>query len=106
MTAFLMRVIRQGAVRVHSAAIHKSCAEIVCIQVDLRSKRAIALATCDAPAPMVTLCADEHTLHLDPQQHADSTTEIEFPAYAGWDVFAVDGPARYTLSIVLTKRTT
>jgi len=98
-----LRVTQQGAVRVNVASIYREAPGIVCIYVDLHSKRV------DTPMvggganepPTLFFSADEYTLHLDESKPRDSLTIVEFPEYVGWHVFAAERPGRYTASVVL-----
>lgn len=98
-----LRVKAQGAVRVNAAHVHREAPGIVCIYVDLHSKHVEApmVGGCDDEPPTLYFSAGEHALHLDESKPRDSMTIVEFPEYAGWHVFACDGPARYTLGVVL-----
>ena len=94
---------QHGAVRVNDAHIYMESPDIACIYVDLHSKYAEAPVVgggCGEP-PSLYLTAGENTLYLDEKIPRDSMTVVTFPDYAGWSVFACDGPARYTLSVVL-----
>ena len=96
-------VTEQGAVRVNTAYVHREAPGIVCIYVDLHSKRVEPPMVVDSndQAPVLYFTAGEHALHLDDSKPRDSMTIVELPEYLGWRVFACDGPARYTLSVVL-----
>ena len=98
-------IAHQGAVRVNNAYVWREAEGIVCIYVDLHSKRAELAMTGWMPGepPSVWLMADEATLHVDESKERDDMTEVRFPDYAGWSVFATDGPARYTLGVVLIR---
>ena len=97
-----LHIIEQGAVRVNCAYVHREAPGIVCIYVDLHSKRAWLSAAGGDP-PCLYLDANEHTLHVDESVPRNAMTLVELPEYAGWDVFACDGPARYTLAVVLVR---
>ena len=99
----LIRVAKQGAVRVHGAAIYREAPGIVCILIELRSKHANPpiIGDGDNEPPCLFLAAGKDTLHLDDAHPRDSMTVVDFPRHIGWKVFACDGPARYTLSVVL-----
>lgn len=98
-----LRVTSQGAVRVNAAHVHREAPGIVCIYVDLHSKRVEApmVGGGDSQPPTLYFTGGEHALHLDETKPHDSMTIVEFPDYVGWHVFACSGPARYTLGVVL-----
>ena len=98
-----LRVSEQGAVRVNAAHVHREATGIVCIYVDLHSKRIETpmAGGGDNEPPCLYFTAGEHALHLDESKPRDSMTIVEFPEYVDWRVFACDGPARYTLGVVL-----
>ena len=102
-----LRIVNQGAVLVNSACIWREADDIVCIYVDLSSKRAEVVCTGSSPIypPSVYLGANEETLHLDEEKPRDAIAIIEFPDYIGWRVFATSGPVRYTLGVVLVRDT-
>lgn len=98
-----IRVVTQGAVVVNDASIYRASKDIVCLYVDLASKRA-ELLMADAGGedpPRIWLEASEDTLFLDPSHPRDAVTIVEFPEYPGWRVFATSGPGRYSLGVVL-----
>lgn len=102
-SAINLRVVRQGAVRVSEAHVHRSGPGIVCIYVDLHSKRAEKLMVtygADGP-PSLYLVAGPQTLHLDESVPRDLETVVEFPDYVGWEVFSCSDPARYTVALTL-----
>lgn len=98
-----LRITQQGAVRVNAAHIDREAPGIACIYVDLHSKRAAQpmVGSGEGEPPTLYFTADANTLHLDETKPRDSMTAVEFPEYVGWTVFACDGPARYTLGVVL-----
>jgi len=98
-------IAHQGAVRVSHAYGWREAAGIACIYVDLNSKRAEIAQTgwSLGEPPSVWVGANEDTLYVDEKVPRDELTEIQFPDYAGWSVFATDGPARYTLGVVLIR---
>ena len=98
-----LQVTKQGAVRVNAAHVHREAPGIVCIYVDLHSKRVETpmVGSGDNEPPTLYFTAGEHALHFDESKAHDSMTIVEFPEYVGWNVFACDGPARYTLGVVL-----
>lgn len=102
-----LTVAEQGAVIVGSAYVLREGTDMVCITVDLRSKYvdppSVIIST-DAP-PQLLLSAGERTLNLDVSKPRDSITFVDFPdKYTGWSVFALDGPGRYTLQVVLVSQ--
>lgn len=98
-----LRVASQGAVRVNAAHVHREAGGIVCICVDLHSKRVEPpiVGSGDDEPPLLCFTAGDHAMHLDETAPRDSMTIVELTDYVGWRVFACDGPARYTLSVVL-----
>jgi hypothetical protein len=100
-----LQIIEQGSVRVNAAHVYREEVGIICIHLDLHTKR--------APRPMVHSGEDgiptlsffggEECLHLDESKPIDSMTIVKIPDYVGWEVFACDGPWRYTLSLVLVS---
>ena len=97
--------ITQGAVVVNIAHVMLAHDDVALVHVDLKSKRAAMSGTFGSSdgAVGVSLMADENTTRLDESKDRDSFTEIEFPQFVGWNIFAVDGPSRYTLSVVFTR---
>lgn len=104
-TKELMSVTNNGAVLVNSASIFRQADGIVLIDVDLRSKYAecSSVGYGTGSAPTVFLSANKDTLHVDTNEHRDSMTVVEFPMFYGWQIYAADGPSRYTLRVVLVK---
>lgn len=98
-----LRVKQHGAVRVNAASLHREALGIVCIYVDLHSKRVESpmVGGGDGEPPTLYFTPGDHALHLDETKPRDRLTVVEFPEYVGWHVFACDGPARYTLGVVL-----
>lgn len=98
-----IHIAQQGAIRVNAAQLYKERDEVVCIYVDLHSKRAefIGSREGDDTAPSVYLGANEETLYLDESFPRESWTEIRFSDYIGWRIFATEGPSRYTLAVCL-----
>lgn len=97
--------ITQGAVIVNNAFVVLDHDDVVLVCVDMKSKRAVLSSTFSTSggAVGVSLMADEHTLRLDESKDRESFTDIEFPQFSGWRIFAVDGPSRYTMSVVFTR---
>lgn len=97
-----IRVADQGAVRVNAAHIYRSAEGIVCIYLDMHSKRVVmdCTSSSDDDPPRIYLSADENTLHLDKTQPRNKLTEVEFVDFVGWRVFASDS-ARYTIAVCL-----
>ena len=97
--------ITQGAVVVNNAFVVLAHDDVALVCVDMKSKRAVLSSTFSTSggAVGVSLMADEHTLRLDESKDRESFTDVEFPQFAGWRIFAVDGPARYTMSVVFTR---
>lgn len=98
-----LRVTQHGAVRVNAASMYREAPGIVCIYVDLHSKyvEPPMVGGGDGEPPTLYFTAGDHALHLDSSKPRDSMTAVEFPEYVGWNVFACDGPVRYTLGVVL-----
>jgi len=98
-----MQIVQQGAVRVHCACIEREAPGIVCMYIDLDSKRAELLMTSSGPGEAIEIyfIANEDTLYLDESKLRDTPTIIAFPDYKGWKIFCVEGPGRYTASLVL-----
>lgn len=103
--------IVQGAVDVNSGAIVNQSEDIVCIVIDLRTKR----AECNSyftdidnglSVPGVMLVSNENTIHLNCNHDANAPTLVYFPQFAdsagSWSVFMAE-VTRYTLKVVLTK---
>ena len=97
MSAVELRIARQGAVRVNTAVICLRSDNIACIYVDLHSKYATisGVGYDDESGPCLYLQAKDDAKCIE--------TVVEFPEFMGWQVFATDGPARYTLSVCLVK---
>jgi hypothetical protein len=95
-------IAHQGAVRVGGGGyVHRGADGIACIYVDMDSKYAeIAMHSGGLNYPRAWLMAGDSTLHLDNDRPRDDMTEIAFPDYPGWSIFAID-ICRYTLSVVL-----
>ena len=94
--------VKQGRVVVNSAHVYAESDSIVCIYVDLASKRASLFGVSDVDGITELIFeADENTLHVDTSQPENSFTCVTFPDYKDWFVFSVDGPNRYTLSLVM-----
>ncbi len=98
-----LRIVEQGAVRVNAAAIERDCGSVVLVYVDLHSKYAEfgCVMHSDKDGPRIVLEASELTRHLDDTRPRESHTMIEFAEYPGWQVFATEGPARYTMGVTL-----
>lgn len=95
--------ITPGIARVNEAHLAYSAPDIACIEIDMRSKYAVMGGACCGgdTVPEVYIGADERTLHKN--DAAAGLTQVAFPDYAGWDVFATDC-ARYTCRVVLVRR--
>jgi len=62
-----------------------------------------------SPCGVTLLCvlyfsAGKGSLYLDESKPRDRMTIVDLPEYAGWRVFACDGPNRYTLAVVLIDK--
>lgn len=101
-----MQISLQGCVRVSHAYMHAEADGIACIYVDLHSKRAMEpMLSCGPDQyPELYFTANEETMGLDGTKPRDSMTVVQFPEYLGWDIFACDGPRRYTVALTLVKK--
>jgi hypothetical protein len=100
---FKHEIVTQGAVRVNQGHVFIKHDDIVCVYIDLHSKRASVNSTSSGSIPCVHLEAVEETLHVDESKPRELLTVLKFPEYAGWDIFSAK-VSRYTLSICLIKR--
>lgn len=103
-----LKITEQGPVIVNNACLRKESADIVCIDIDLRSKYAELIGTFSAStgAIGILLAADERTRHVDETKPRDGFTTVEFPEFTGddgWRVYASYGPARYSMGVVLIR---
>jgi len=96
-----IEIIEQGAVRVNAGWTRKRYADIALIEIDLHSKYARYEGICDGPS--LILGADADTMHRHPNFDMLTDTIIRLPEYEGWAVYAVEGPRRYTMKVVLMK---
>lgn len=103
-----LNIWAQGPVIVNDAILAHASPSIHCILVDLRSKYAELSSTgsCEHGSVSVFLAAGEQTLHRLDRAKDEALTCFDLPDYEGWDLFAIDGPSRYTLRIVMVKKET
>lgn len=97
-----MQVTIQGAIKVNSIHIRAESAEVVALAIDTESRRAEVFCTgSDDGIPLIQLGENEYTLYTD-ESLKGQPTEIKFPEYPGWSVWASDS-SRYTIYICLVK---
>ncbi len=99
----LFRIVEQGAPLVNWAWIVAESPEIVALEIDLKSKNCATGATCsDGSMESLLIEATEYSLHLHPRRRREAWTQISFPRWPTWDIFAAN-IARYTLRVCLVK---
>jgi len=91
---------KQGAPIVNNGWIRIDGEYIVALCIDLKSKYCDVSATSSGIFPGIVISTTGQSLHLHKKKTGD--TWIEFPQYAGWDVWC-SNIQRYTLSICLIK---
>lgn len=101
-----IKVAQQGRVIVGSAMVYMATENIVLIYIDFRTKRAVSMGVSYSSDGTFDLAfmATEESRFVDESKDKDSMTVIELPEYRGFEVFASDGPARYTMSVALVRR--
>ena len=93
--------ITPGVARVNVAYLAHSSPDIVCIEIDMHTKRAVVDGgESSGEFPVVCIGADDETLHLDTR--ATTNTRVSFPDYPGWDVDVAEC-TRYTCRVVLVR---
>lgn len=96
--------ITQGAVRVASAFVEHEADGIALVTIDCDTKYPELGPVGGGDWPMVGLCASGASLHLDETQSRDAVTIVDFPEFAGWEVFCCDGSGRYEMRLALVRR--
>lgn len=92
----------QGQPIINYAFIHKKSDGLVAIAVDMTSKRCEIVATgSNDNVPVVCVEPTEDSLYLGDAEQ--SITEIEFPEYEGWDIWAADA-SKYSICLCLVKQ--
>jgi hypothetical protein len=91
-------------VKLNDAILLREGDGIAAIEVDMRTKRAdVGSFGSEDGVPNLHLHANEYSLYTD----TDHTgwTDVAFPDYKGWDIFAAS-VSKYTLSVCLVRRPT
>lgn len=97
--------IRPGAVRVSHGHVDRRSEAIVCLIVDLKTKRAAVAGSEQGDYPGVSLEATEDSLYLAKNVPRDRETVIEFRDFPGWRVFAAEGGKNLIRVVLVTDRT-
>lgn len=102
----IARIERQGCIDVNSCSVLFDADGVVVLEIDLKSKYAILESTGGGSAgPSVHIGATERTLYLRDGFGLEDTTEILFPRWVGYSVWASD-VARYSCTVCLVDMTT
>lgn len=98
-----IKIMQQGAPVVKGGIVIIEGKNIIAMLIDLKSKHcAFGGATGgDDSAPGVLVDATPDSMNLHKTNH-NTTTEIVFPDYMDWNVFAVN-IVKYTMSVCLIK---
>lgn len=97
-----MIVTVQGAIIVNHCRVEARGDRVVALSIDLCSEYVCVTGVSEeSGVPTIMLGADERTLNINQSRKAVST-ELQFPDYAGWQVFA-DRTSRYTLRVCLVR---
>lgn len=94
--------IRPGAVRVSHGHVNRQAGSIVCLIIDLKTKRAAVAGSDQGDYPGVALEATEASLYVNKRVPRDQETVIEFRDFPGWRVFAAEA-GKYLVRVVLTR---
>jgi hypothetical protein len=97
-----MNIVQHGAVGVNRSFYYRKAAGVVCIEIDLHTKRAIAEAwEIDGGFSSIHFNTKKDTINLDGMYDTTVSTIIEFPDHKGWEVWMFTEPGRYTARLVL-----
>lgn len=96
----LHKIEHQGSVVVNSSTIVLLKDNIVCIDLDLKTKYCEVDAITDDG---VYISATERTLEADNSIDISTPTKVSFKNYKDWKFYASNN-GRYTISIVLIKK--
>lgn len=101
----LFTVIQQGAPVINGGCIIERSENLIAIEIDMKSKYCeVGLFTHEDPENVCGLMigANEDSLNLKEGIDKDTYTEIKFPNFKGFSVFAAN-LGRYTLSVCLIR---
>ena len=90
---------RVGAPIVNYAYVFKASDDIVCIEVDMKSKYCEVIAI---GSNSIWIGATANSLHLNEEISRNEATEIIFPTFEDWEIFTAVGE-RYTIRICFYK---
>lgn len=95
----------QGAPVVNNGYVEQIGENVVAISIDLRSKYCDVISSFSSSNGScgVLLAANERSLYLHKTKERDSFTQIEFPDFKNWSVFAWY-LGRYTLNVCLVNK--
>lgn len=97
-----IKIVTQGAPVINAGSVYSKGADVVALEIDLHSKYCEVSATSGGEFPGIFIDANERSLELDKTKSVEESTFIEFPQYAGWNVWC-SGIGRYTLSVCLVR---
>ena len=100
----IFQIVEQGAPRINDASIVKEGEGFVAISIDFHSKYCEVIfhtSGSDVP-PGIVIGANNNSLYLDKNQPSDKATEIVFPRWPTYHVFA-SCLAKYTLQVCLVE---
>lgn len=93
---------KQGSIIVNNCWIHKRSDDIVLLIIDCKSKYFDIIMTGYSSDGITSIFMDSNDRTLNKSDEFIGPTEIEFPDYKGFRVFATN-TGRYTCQICLSK---
>lgn len=98
----IIKVTHQGSPAVNTDSVYwKKYDEVILLTIGMRSKYCEILG--QGPDNMITIVANERSMHLMDGVDRDEPTDIELTGYnEGWRIFLAE-ISRYTLRICLEK---
>lgn len=98
----IINIVTQGAPVINTGGVYAKGDDVVALEIDMSSKNCKVSATSGGDLPGIYIDATERSLSLDPTKSIEDSTFIEFPQYAGWDVWC-NSISKYTLSVCLVR---
>ena len=97
-----LNIIRRGHPQVNKAFIRAKGIHVVAIEIDMHTKRGqVGAWGSDDDIPLIHLEINDESIGYDTMQHGP--TEVSFPEYKGWEVWAADW-IKYSVSVCLLNR--
>jgi hypothetical protein len=91
--------VTAGAPRVNCAVVTCRSETVALIEIDMGSKRCV-VDTVGGDPPFVGIGATRGSLHLEKCTPRHAATLVEFPDFAGWQVWSAEA-SRYTVRVTL-----